>query len=81
MGHFSGELGFMAQKSTNAVVKSVVWVFQHCAPNFSYFNYRDFWQATQTPTASWFGWMGVYTLSYIFVALFLTSWLFSKREV
>jgi hypothetical protein len=81
MGHFSGELRFMADKSTSAVVKSVIWIFQHLAPDFSYYNYRDFWQSTQTPSSVWFGWMAVYTVSYIFVALFLTSWLFSKREV
>lgn len=81
MGHFSSELGYMADRSANPLVKTAIWVFQHVSPNFSYFNFRDFWQATQTPPAAWFGWMFIYSVSYVIAALALTSWLFSRKEV
>lgn len=80
LGHFTGELRFMAEKSANPITKFLLWVVQEVAPNFSYFNYRDFWQAVQTPPPGWFAWMTVYTLCYIGTALLLSSWLFSKRE-
>lgn len=80
LGHFTSELGYMADRSANPVIKAVTEFLGYVAPNFSYFNYRDFWQATVIPPASWFGWLGLYSISYIGIALFLTSWLFSKKE-
>jgi ABC-type transport system involved in multi-copper enzyme maturation permease subunit len=80
LGHFSSELKFMAEKSVNPLVKSVLWVTQQAAPNFSFFNYRDFWQAVQAPPPHFYSWMGIYTVCYIGTALLLSSWLFSKRE-
>ena len=80
LGHFSTELKYMSERSDNPLVKAVTELLGYVAPNFSYFNYRDFWQATVTPTAGWFGWLGLYSFAYIGMALFLTSWLFSKKE-
>ncbi len=80
LGHFSSELQFMAEKSANPLMKAALWTVQQIAPNFSYYNYRDFWQAIQTPPPAWFGWMSLYTVCYIGTALLLSSWLFSRRE-
>jgi ABC-type transport system involved in multi-copper enzyme maturation permease subunit len=80
LGHFVSELKFMSEKSANPLVKAVCELLQYVAPNFSYFNYRDFWRAAVLPPASWFGWMGLYAFSYVGIALFLTSWIFSKKE-
>ena len=80
MGHFTSELQFIGGKSANPLIKAGVQFFEYVAPNFSYLNYRDFWHATLTPSPAWFAWMVCYALSYIGVALFLTSWAFSKKE-
>jgi ABC-type transport system involved in multi-copper enzyme maturation permease subunit len=80
LGHFTNEIQFMSERSANPLVKAVTEFLSYVAPNFSYFNYRDFWQATLTPPPSWFGWLGLYSVGYIGVALFLTSWIFSKKE-
>jgi ABC-type transport system involved in multi-copper enzyme maturation permease subunit len=81
MGHFSREMAFMAAKSSSPLIKVMSWVFQRVTPDFQYFNYRDFAHAAVAPPAAWFVWLMVYAVSYIAVALFLTSWLFSRKEV
>lgn len=80
LGHFTSEMKFMAQKSANPLVKALVDFLQYVTPNFSYFNYRDFWQASTLPPASWFGWLAIYASCYVGGGLFLTSWIFSKKE-
>ena len=80
LGHFSEELRFLGQKSVNVLVKALVWAVYHVTPNFSYYNYRDFGDAISTPPASWFGWMGIYTLAYLAVCMVLANFLFSQKE-
>lgn len=80
LGHFTSELKFMSDKSANPLLKAVSDFLGYVAPNFSYFNYRDFWHAATLPPTVWFAWLGIYSLSYVGVALFLASWLFSKKE-
>ncbi|OGS27933.1 MAG: hypothetical protein A2297_08015 [Elusimicrobia bacterium RIFOXYB2_FULL_48_7] len=80
LGHFSEELNYLGEKSANIIVKSVVWAIYNIAPNFSYFNYRDFWAAAQVPSAAWFGWMIIYTFSYTGICLILSNFLFSQKE-
>lgn len=80
LGHFTSELRYMSDRSANPLVKALAEFLGYVAPNFSYFNYRDFWQAAVTPPSIWFGWLGLYSAAYIGTALFLTSWVFSKKE-
>lgn len=80
LGHFSEELKFLGEKSGNVLIGIIAWVIYNITPNFSYYNYRDFWAAAQTPPASWFGWMAVYTLAYTGVCLVLSNFLFSQKE-
>ncbi len=80
LGHFTSELRYMSERSANPLVKAVAEFLSYVAPNFGIFNYRDFWQATVTPPAIWFGWLALYSVSYVGIALFLTSWSFSKKE-
>ena len=80
LGHFTEELKFMGEKSGNAVAKALIWLISEITPNFAYYNYRDFWLAASQPPPSWFGWMGLYTLAYIGVCLFLSNFLFSQKE-
>jgi len=79
-GHFSHELHFLAEKSTNLFTKGLVNTLYYIAPNFSYFNYRDFAEATVAPNSEWFIWLAGYTVAYTLACLILSSALFSKRE-
>ncbi len=80
LGHFSSEIRFMAEKSANPLVKALSQFLEYVTPNFNYFNYRDFWNAAAIPPPAWFGWMATYSFSYLGIALFLTSWIFSNKE-
>lgn len=80
LGHFSEELKFLGEKSANVLIKTITWVIYNITPNFSYYNYRDFWAAAQTPPASWFVWMVIYTSAYTGVCLVLSNFLFSQKE-
>ncbi|OGS18288.1 MAG: hypothetical protein A3J83_07055 [Elusimicrobia bacterium RIFOXYA2_FULL_40_6] len=80
LGHFSEELKFLGEKSANLFVKAVVGVIYNITSNFSYYNYRDFWAAAQTPPVAWFGWMIIYTFAYTGICLILSNFLFSQKE-
>ncbi len=80
MGHFSSELKFLGEKSANALIKSAVQFFYHVTPDFSVFNYRDFYKAAAAPGPDWFVWLLFYFVFYVGTMLYLSSWLFSKRE-
>jgi len=80
LGHFTGELQFLSEKSNHSTVKVLVWAMQKITPNFSYYNYRDFWAAVSTPPASWYFWLVAYTFAYVGVCLFLSNFLFSQKE-
>jgi len=80
LGHFSEELRFLGEKSGNFIIRAVSWALYNITPNFSYYNYRDFFSAALTPPAAWYGWMVIYTLSYTGVCLFLANFLFSQKE-
>jgi ABC-type transport system involved in multi-copper enzyme maturation permease subunit len=80
MGHFSAELKFLGEKSANVLVKTAVQLFYHIAPDFSVFNYRDFYKATPAPGPDWFAWLMFYLVFYVGTMLYLSSWLFAKRE-
>jgi ABC-type transport system involved in multi-copper enzyme maturation permease subunit len=80
LGHFSEELKFLGGKSTNVLIKLITWIIYNITPNFSYYNYRDFWTAVQTPPPIWFGWMAVYTVAYTGMCLIFSNFLFSQKE-
>jgi len=80
MGHFSEELRFLGEKSANAFVKLLVWIFYHAAPNFAYFNYRDFLYANHPPTTAWFLFLLCYTVGYAGVCLWISAFLFARKE-
>jgi len=80
LGHFTTELQYMSDRSANPLVKAFSEFLGYVAPNFSYFNYRDFWRATTVPPGAWFAWLGFYSAAYVGIALCLTSWLFEKKE-
>jgi len=80
IGHFSEELKFLGQKSANALVKTLVWFFYHVAPNFSYFNYRDFLYSPHPPSGAWFFYLACYTVGYTGICLWVATFLFSRKE-
>ena len=79
-GHFSGEIRFLVEKSTNPFVTALGWGVGAAAPDFAFFNIRDFMDAATMPGPEWYAWLAVYTLGYTAATLFLSSWIFSQRE-
>lgn len=80
LGHFSEELRFLAQKSANPLFQAAIWCFCNLAPNFSYFNYRDFWLASRQPPWAWFASLAAYAFCYSGVCLWISTFLISKSE-
>lgn len=79
LGHFTGEMAFMTEKSGSVAVSFVVWAMYHIAPDLSYFSYRDF-LGSALPPGVWFGWMSLYTVCYAGVCLYLSCVLVSRKE-
>ncbi len=80
MGHFSSELKFLGEKSASTMMQAIINIFYHITPDFSIYNYRDFYKAALLPGPGWFPWLLFYTVFYVGTTLYLSSWLFSKRE-
>ena len=80
LGHFSVEIHFLVEKAHNPFVKGVGWLVGHAAPDFVFFNYRDFMDAAIVPSGEWFAWLAVYAFGYTAATLFFSSWIFSQRE-
>lgn len=80
LGHFAEEMRFLGERSNSLLVKGLVKVLYVISPNFSYFNYRDFADATTAPGLAWFGWLFAYTAAYTIACLLISNALFSKRE-
>jgi ABC-type transport system involved in multi-copper enzyme maturation permease subunit len=78
MGHFSGEIRFLAQKASQPIVTWVAMAFYYIAPNFEVLNLRDV-----PPTWSGLSWLwpaAGYSLTYTAFCLALTVLLFRKKE-
>jgi ABC-2 type transport system permease protein len=80
LGHFTGELEFMAERTGTLPVQAIAWTARKVTPDFSLFNYRDFLDAAVVPGGAWFAQLAVYTLLYVGATLFLATWIFEKRE-
>jgi ABC-type transport system involved in multi-copper enzyme maturation permease subunit len=80
LGHFSSEVAFLVEKSDNAVVQILGWLVGTAAPDFTFFNVRDFMDASTMPGADWYAWLALYAVGYTAATLFLSSWIFSQRE-
>ena len=80
MGHFSDELMFLGEKAGNAPVKALVWIVSSLTPNFSYYNYRDFWAAPSSRHRRGLpGWWSIPCLTSGFACSYPTS-SFRKRS-
>jgi hypothetical protein len=79
MGHFSGELRFIADKSGSAPLRAGILFFSRAAPDFARLNYRDAWHAG-LPHAGWAFWAGLYALGYCAACLALAVQLFEQKE-
>jgi len=80
MGHFSSEIKYLGEKSDNSVVKIAVAFFYHLAPDFSVFNYRDYFRSALEVSPMFAPWLFFYTICYVSIMLYLSSWIFSNRE-
>jgi ABC-type transport system involved in multi-copper enzyme maturation permease subunit len=79
LGHFSSEMRFLADRSGGSFLKTALVTFSHVAPDFSHFNYRDFWHAP-APPSGWLAWAAVYVLAYSAACLALSIQLFEQKE-
>ena len=79
MGHFSGEMRFIAEKSGNAALKACILAFSRAAPDFAHLNYRDAW-AGGLPDARWMLAATVYVLGYTLTCLALAAQVFEQKE-
>ena len=80
LGHFSEELRFVGEKATNILAKIIIWVVYHLTPDLSYYNYRDYWIASQIPEAGFFMWIFIYSIAYIGICLSISNFLFSQKS-
>jgi hypothetical protein len=79
IGHFTGELRFLAEKSGNVLMKTLLLVFSRAAPDFAHLNYRDAWHAGG-PGAGWAPWALLYAAAYCAACLALAVQVFEQKE-
>lgn len=79
IGHFAPELRFLAQKSGNVLLRSVLTAFSHAAPDFSRLTPREFWNAG-LPDAAWFALAALYASAYVVACLALSTQVFEQKE-
>jgi ABC-type transport system involved in multi-copper enzyme maturation permease subunit len=79
MGHFSGEIRYLAQKTSKPALTVLFELFYYLAPNFQFLNLRDLPSASSAGT----GWLWPafgYGLSYTAACLAMVILLFRKKE-
>jgi ABC-type transport system involved in multi-copper enzyme maturation permease subunit len=79
LGHFTSEMRFVAEKSGNAALKTLILAASHAAPDFAHFNYRDVWHAAW-PNHHWMLAALVYTLAYSAACFALSVQVFESKE-
>ncbi|MEK7389609.1 MAG: ABC transporter permease subunit [Elusimicrobiota bacterium] len=79
LGHFSFEMRFLAERCASPFLKTIIVAFSRAAPDFAYFNYRDFWHQS-APGAHWLLWAGLYALAYAAACLALAAQIFEQKE-
>ncbi len=78
LGHISGELRFLAQKSAQPLLSGICKAIYYLAPNFEAMNVRDI--PMDLLSRSWLWAAGGYSLTYTLACLALTGFLFRKKE-
>jgi len=78
LGHFSGEIRFLAHKASQPLLSFVCGAFYIIAPNFEALNLKDF--APLHAGTNWLWAAFGYGFSYTAVCLILTILLFRRRE-
>lgn len=79
MGHFSGELRFIADKAGNPLLRTAILAFAHVAPDFARLNYRDAF-AMAPPGPAWAAAAALYVAAYCLACLALSAQLFEQKE-
>ena len=78
MGHFSGEIQFLARKAAQPALVFLCTIFYYVMPNFQLMNIRDV--SPDILNAGWLWAAAGYGLFYTVVCLSLTALLFRKKE-
>lgn len=79
LGHFSGEIRFVAEKSGNSLLRAALLAFSRAAPDFAHFNYRDAWHAG-VPGPAWIAAAALYALGYCAACFALSAQVFEQKE-
>ena len=79
LGHFTAEMGFVAEKSGNALLRTVILAFSRLSPDFARLNYRDVWHAGP-PSPAWIAAAALYALGYCAACLALAAQVFDQKE-
>jgi Cu-processing system permease protein len=80
LGHFTGELRYLAEHAAGKVLGGALSALVWIAPNFAYFDARDYWRAASAPSGAWYGWLALYAASYVAAMLALSCRLFARKE-
>lgn len=78
MGHFSGEIAYLAQKASSSGLSFLCRFFYYVAPNFQAMNLKDF--SSSAASAGWLWTVGGYGLTYTAACLAVTVLLFRRKE-
>lgn len=79
LGHFSGEIRFVAEKSGNPLLRAALLAFSRAAPDFAHFNYRDAWHAG-LPGPAWVAAAALYAFGYCAACFALSAQVFEQKE-
>jgi len=79
LGHFSGEIRFVAEKSGNSFLRAALLAFSRAAPDFAHFNYRDAWHAG-VPGPAWIAAAALYAFGYSAACFALSAQVFEQKE-
>ena len=79
LGHFTGEIRFVAEKSGSALMRSVLLVFSNIAPDFAHFDYRNAWHMG-TLDPQWTLAAMAYAVAYAGACFILAVQVFEQKE-
>ena len=79
LGHFSGEISFLANRSNDFATRALGKVIYYTVPNMQYFNLRDFWDVPNF-VGSWIAVSFAYGILYSAVFLLFGFWLLKYKE-
>lgn len=81
LGHWLGDLSFFAEKSKDEFVILLVKGLHYVTPNFYKMNWKADYFVDNGVPAELFLWMSAQMVAWIFIVLFLTQFLFRRKDI